>query len=393
MGDRNVWICVGEQRWCVQGWIWKSTSTSHVYLARKVTTDEQQIRTSDSLEWTHVVKFCAGAANIEDSSKRFEREIQVLEDQLGVDAHREPYVVAIADVVEPEVGVGKAYKLGYVMPKLSSLEDHLLENGGQLSEGEAVGIALSIARTMDFLWQTGGIVHRDIKPSNLLWDDSRCVWCIADFGIAKIISQVEYSTQSLVTDSDARLGTYGYMAPEQLGGRKKCTDKAQPDTEPEEPAPNMDVFGIGATLYRMLAGQAPFPRYQSTADQISKEHDVMRAVTELQDSWPARFLSDTNVTVSISIETIVDVCLKKAPSERFHTCGDLACELERIQGESPITSRRPTCVDRLWRRCQLCLTSTRGKVALTAVCLLGLMLPVLLVLFNGYWDETALSEN
>jgi serine/threonine protein kinase len=102
-----------------------------------------------------------------------------------------------------------------------------------------------------------GLVHRDVKPSNLMLTPAGGVK-VLDLGLARHLH--EPGAGGRITGHGQFLGTLDYMAPEQ------CADPHAVDTR-------ADVYGLGCTLYELLAGQAPFarPGYES-AFQKMKAH-------------------------------------------------------------------------------------------------------------------------
>src|SRR5262249_26309976 len=113
-----------------------------------------------------------------------------------------------------------------------------------------------------------GILHRDLKPSNVLLqapasagaaapDLSAMVPRLTDFGLAKLGKDDGEETRSGVP-----LGTPSYMAPEQAAGRRR------------DLGPATDVYALGATLYEVLIGRAPF-RGETPSETIRQviEHD------------------------------------------------------------------------------------------------------------------------
>ncbi|MBL0219758.1 MAG: protein kinase [Myxococcales bacterium] len=115
----------------------------------------------------------------------------------------------------------------------------VLRTDGALEPARAIAIACQMLRGLHASHAVG-IVHRDIKPANVLLAGADEIVKIMDFGIAKSVHAHVAQTD---TGTGRVIGTPQYMAPEQLSDAP--TD------------PRTDVYAVGATLYAMLAGEAP----------------------------------------------------------------------------------------------------------------------------------------
>jgi serine/threonine protein kinase len=109
-----------------------------------------------------------------------------------------------------------------------------VNSGWRLEEGEIVRVATSILEILIYLHrQNPPVIHRDIKPNNLIWGEDDQIYLV-DFGAV----QAEVTSGRTMTV----VGTYGYMPPEQFGGRT---------------VPASDLYGLGTTLLFLLTGTNP----------------------------------------------------------------------------------------------------------------------------------------
>jgi eukaryotic-like serine/threonine-protein kinase len=208
-------------------------------------------------------------------------------------------------------------------------------SGNPLPGPRAAGLVEALARAMHFAHQRG-IVHRDLKPANVLMTaDGQPK--ITDFGLAK-----QLDTEDGQTHSGAVMGTPSYMAPEQAEGRVR------------EVGPLADVYALGAILYEVLTGRAPFkgPTVLDTLEQV-----------RTRDPLPPGRLQPG---VSRDLETIALKCLAKEPARRYASAGRLADDLRRFLDGVPIQAR-PTP---LWERGLKWARRRPAIVALLVLCIL-----------------------
>ncbi len=150
----------------------------------------------------------------------------------------------VADVFDvSELPDGRPY---FVMDLLigHDLRKELAERG-RLPVDEAVGYVLQACEAMMHA-HGRGIIHRDLKPSNLfLIEDARGETSVKvlDLGLAKRLAP--HGVSLALTESDDRMGTVAYMAPEQARALNNADARA-------------DIWSLGVVLFELLSGQRPF---------------------------------------------------------------------------------------------------------------------------------------
>ena len=193
-----------------------------------------------------------------------------------------------------------------------------------------------------------GITHRDLKPSNIMLTKSGTK--LMDFGLAKETGQAPLATamtemtaeQSKLTVEGTIVGTFQYMAPEQLEGK--------------EADARTDIFALGEVIYEMATGKPAFAgksRASLIAAILSSEPQPM---TAWQPMTPP------------ALERVVKRCLAKDPDDRWQTATDLASELNWIAegGSQPTEAVRVPTGRKSWERASLLLTTIFFLLALAA---------------------------
>ena len=178
---------------------------------------------------------------------------------------------------------------------------------GALKLDEALRYAIDIASALEHAHRAG-IVHRDVKPGNVMMTTAGAGSTgapqakLLDFGLAKRAAPTVTggvtampTTPAELTAAGAILGTFQYMAPEQLEG-------ADADAR-------TDIFAFGAVVYEMVTGRKAFEaRSQAT---------LISAI--LRDE-PLPLASDPRTR---GLERVIRRCLAKRPDDRWQTCTDL----------------------------------------------------------------------
>jgi serine/threonine protein kinase len=263
-------------------------------------------------------------AHDEQFRERFEREARAVS-QLS-----HPHICVLHDVGEED---GHRF---LVMELLEgeSLADRLQR--GPLPLHEVLRFGTQIAQALDAAHRSG-ITHRDLKPGNVMLTRSGAK--LLDFGLAKAGPGAASGVSALtslpteakpLTEQGTILGTFQYMAPEQLEGL--------------EADARTDIFALGVLLYEMTTGQRAFEGGSRTS-----------LIAAIVSSQPAP-VSTIQPTTPPALDHVVRKCLEKDPEDRWQSAHDVAGELAWIsQAGSQAGVAAPVSIRRraprpAWRR-------------------------------------------
>jgi len=224
-----------------------------------------------------------------DSRARFAREVSIISEL----SH--PGIVRYLANGGAEDGT-----LCFVMEWLEGedLSERLLRS--PLTLDESLRLIRRVCKALSFA-HARGVVHRDIKPANLFLPESDPARVkVLDFGIARL-TEAEPSLTTL----GARVGTVGYMSPEQAMGERDVDARA-------------DVFALGCVFYECLTGRAPF----------ASAHAVAVLAKVLQED-PAR-PSELRADLDPRFDELVSKLLAKKREERLRDASAVLAALDEL---------------------------------------------------------------
>ncbi len=282
-------------------------------------------------------------AGSEQFRQRFQREAE------AISSLNHPHICILHDVGAAP-GSTEGATLHYLVMELlegETLAERL--HRGMLPLPELLKVGRQIASALDAAHRRG-IVHRDLKPGNIMLTKSGAK--LLDFGLARTAQGEEppvsgfgaashmptaMPTRGPLTAEGTILGTFQYMAPEQLEG-----------TEADA---RTDLFALGAVLYEMATGRRAFEGKSKTsliASIVSAQPPPISSVAPM--SPPA-------------LDHVVRRCLEKDPEDRWQSAHDIAAELQWIaEGGSQAGVAAPVALRR----------KSREKLAWALAAVLGL---------------------
>ena len=191
--------------------------------------------------------------------------------------------------------------------------DQVVAEAGPLDAATAERVATTLLEALSAA-HGAGIVHRDVKPQNVRVGPEGQVYLL-DFGSARLDAASE------LTATGTSVGTPDYMAPELFSG-------AAYD-------PRVDVYGVGATLFKVLTGQPPQSAEALTELAYKRTREPAPPVRSLRPDVPE------------ALAQVVDRCLERAPEERFASAALARWALAHPEAERSFRLRRrahPPCL-------------------------------------------------
>ena len=275
---------------------------------------------------------------------RFEREARTIS-QLN-----HPRICTLHDI-------GHQDGMDYLVMELlegETLADRLRR--GPLPVAETLALGAQIAEGLDAAHRKG-IVHRDLKPGNVMLTKAGVK--LMDFGLARAsvspVAGAEADSPTMsrpLTEKGTLVGTFQYMAPEQLEGK--------------EADARSDTWALGCVLYEMATGK---PSFEGTS-QASLIAAIMerepRPITELQPLTPP------------ALDSLVKRCLAKEPDERWQSARDISFGIRGIAEAGPAPAAG-VGRDAQWRRRFYAVAC--GGIALAALLAAAVFYP------DGLWGR------
>ncbi len=177
--------------------------------------------------------------------------------------------------------------------------------GGCLSAAELAPWVQQLCAALEYAHGRARVVHRDLKPANLLLNRQGELK-VTDFGVARSLTETR---TRLTNQTGGTSGTLLYMSPQQFAG--------------DAPTASDDIYALGATLYELLTGKAPFYR-----------GDSLSLMTQIRERTPAALAAHRaeaeceGPEIPARWSDVILACLAKDPKDRPQSAGEVQRRLE-----------------------------------------------------------------
>jgi Tol biopolymer transport system component len=247
----------------------------------------------------------AGFAENEQFRVRLEREAKT------ISALNHPHICTLHDIGREQVDGAAVDFLVLELIEGESLAERIAK--GPLPGALVIDYGIQIASALDAAHRRG-IVHRDLKPANVMITKSGAK--LLDFGLARSgsgtavlqagssLPTAERPHDRPLTEQGTILGTFQYMAPEQLEG--------------EAADARTDIFALGAVLFEMSTGRKAFEGKSRTS-----------LIAAIVSSHPPN-VSTVMPLSPPALDHVIHKCLEKDPDDRWQSARDVAAELEWV---------------------------------------------------------------
>ena len=223
----------------------------------------------------------------ESLQRRFEREVSILKKL------QHPHIVRYYG--GGKFGTQRFYAMELVTG--GSVED-LLKQKKKLPWEQSLDIAMQVAKALEHAHEAG-VIHRDLKPANLLLTKDGTVK-LTDFGIARD------TTATALTAAGKTVGTYAYMAPEQIRGKPPVDKKT-------------DLYALGCVLFELISGETPFQSENQGEMLMMHLQEEPTRITSLVPDCP------------MFVEEFIFHLLEKDPQDRPFDALDVQTKIDNVR--------------------------------------------------------------
>jgi len=328
-------------------------------------------------------------ANNPQSRGRFLREVRT-----GANLEH-PGIVPVYDIGQHPGGqlfqVMRYFRPGSLHKKIAAYHLAHPDAIDELAFRTLLGHFATACRAIDFVNSVGkGILHLDIKPQNIVtgeYGETQIIdWGLSQITDADMLEKIHEESGTLASGS-----AHGHSGTRDSGGNSASLDAmprglrgtpayAAPEQwtgDPDMLSPRTDVYGLGATLFEILAGKAPFNREMPT---IREDVEIGNLHREMKPWAPP------------ALRAICRKAMAVTPGDRYATAAALADDIDRFLADEPVAAWPDPWRVRLWRFVKRHRTAVAAAGVLLATTTVALAIGNVLVARERDAKERARQE-